>query len=46
MQFDAMAEMRDKHRESAKDPVFKKTADHYLDFRRRYAVWGTAPGEK
>jgi TRAP-type mannitol/chloroaromatic compound transport system substrate-binding protein len=66
MQFDAMAEMRDKHKvqikrwsdkdlatfekawldvlkeESAKDPLFKKIADHYLDFRRRYAVWGAS----
>lgn len=28
--------------ESAKDPLFKKIADHYLDFRKRYAIWGTA----
>ena len=66
MQFDAMAEMRDKHKvqikrwkdsdiaafekawleviqeESAKDPLFKKIADDYLDFRKRYAVWGEA----
>ena len=64
MQFDVMAEMRDKHKvqvkrwddkalaafekgwqevikeESAKDPLFKKVADHYLDFRKRYAIWG------
>jgi TRAP-type mannitol/chloroaromatic compound transport system substrate-binding protein len=26
--------------ESAKDPVFKKIADNYLDFRKRYAIWG------
>ena len=26
--------------ESAKDPVFKKIADHYLDFRKKYAIWG------
>ena len=26
--------------ESAKDPLFKKVADHYLDFRKRYAIWG------
>jgi TRAP-type mannitol/chloroaromatic compound transport system substrate-binding protein len=26
--------------ESAKDPVFKKVADHYLDFRKKYAIWG------
>ena len=25
-----------------KDPLFKKIADHYLDFRKRYAVWGDA----
>jgi len=66
MQFDQMAEMRDKHKvqvkrwsdkdlaifekawlevlqeESAKDPLFKKIADHYLDFRKRYAIWGAA----
>ena len=64
MQFDAMAEMRDKHKvqvkrwddkalaayekawldvlkeESAKDALFKKVADHYLDFRKKYAIWG------
>jgi TRAP-type mannitol/chloroaromatic compound transport system substrate-binding protein len=64
MQFDVMAEMRDKHKvnvkrwsdndlaafekawleviqdESAKDPLFKKVADHYLDFRKKYAIWG------
>jgi TRAP-type mannitol/chloroaromatic compound transport system substrate-binding protein len=28
--------------ESAKDPLFKKIADHYLDFRKRYAIWGEA----
>jgi TRAP-type mannitol/chloroaromatic compound transport system substrate-binding protein len=28
--------------ESAKDPVFKKIADHYLDFRKKYAIWGTS----
>jgi TRAP-type mannitol/chloroaromatic compound transport system substrate-binding protein len=66
MQFDAMAEMRDRHKvmvrrwsdedlaafekawleviaeESAKDATFKRVADHYLDFRRRYAIWGEA----
>ena len=66
MQFDAMAEMRDKHKvqikrwsdtdlaalekawlevlleESAKDTLFKKVADHYLDFRKKYAIWGDA----
>ena len=26
--------------ESAKDPLFKKVADHYLDFRKKYAIWG------
>jgi TRAP-type mannitol/chloroaromatic compound transport system substrate-binding protein len=26
--------------ESAKSPGFKKVADHYLDFRKRYAIWG------
>jgi len=26
--------------ESAKDATFKKVADHYLDFRKRYAIWG------
>ena len=28
--------------ESAKDPLFKKVADHYLDYRKKYAVWGKA----
>ena len=66
MQFDVMAEMRDKHKvqikrwsdadlkiiekawlevlaeDSAKDPLFKKVADHYLDFRKKYSVWGEA----
>lgn len=28
--------------ESANDPVFKRVADHYLDFRRKYAIWGSA----
>jgi TRAP-type mannitol/chloroaromatic compound transport system substrate-binding protein len=66
MQFDVMAEMRDKYKveirrwsdsdlkvlekawldvlaeESAKDPLFKKVADHYLDFRKKYAIWGEA----
>jgi TRAP-type mannitol/chloroaromatic compound transport system substrate-binding protein len=70
MQFDAMAEMRDKHKvqvkrwddqtlqafekawleviqeESAKDPLFKKVADHYLDFRKKYAIWGEAQSMK
>jgi TRAP-type mannitol/chloroaromatic compound transport system substrate-binding protein len=26
--------------ESAKDPLFKKIADHYLNFRKQYAIWG------
>jgi len=26
--------------ESAKDPLFKKVADHYLDYRKKYSVWG------
>ena len=28
--------------ESANDPLFKKVADHYLDFRKKYAIWGDA----
>jgi TRAP-type mannitol/chloroaromatic compound transport system substrate-binding protein len=32
--------------ESAKDPLFKKVADHYLDFRKSYAIWGTAQALK
>lgn len=28
--------------ESAKDPLFKKVADHYLAFRKSYAIWGQA----
>jgi len=28
--------------ESAKDATFKKIADHYLDFRKKYAIWGTS----
>jgi len=66
MQFDVMAEMRDKHKvqvkrwsdsdlaafekawleviqeESAKDATFKKVADHYMEFRKKYAIWGDA----
>jgi TRAP-type mannitol/chloroaromatic compound transport system substrate-binding protein len=66
MQFEAMAEMSEKHKvqikrwsdsdlkaiekawmevlaeESAKDPLFKKVADHYLAFRKKYAIWGDA----
>ena len=26
--------------ESAKDALFKRVADHYLDFRKKYAIWG------
>ena len=32
--------------ELAKDPLFKKVADHYLDFRKRYAIWGEAQAMK
>jgi TRAP-type mannitol/chloroaromatic compound transport system substrate-binding protein len=32
--------------ESAKDPLFKKIADHYLDFRKQYAIWGEAQSLK
>jgi TRAP-type mannitol/chloroaromatic compound transport system substrate-binding protein len=28
--------------ESAKDPLFKKVADHYLAWRKTYAIWGDA----
>src|SRR5215207_8469461 len=28
--------------ESAKDPLFKKVADHYLDYRKKFSVWGTS----
>lgn len=28
--------------ESAKDPLFKKVSDHYLNYRKQYAIWGTA----
>jgi TRAP-type mannitol/chloroaromatic compound transport system substrate-binding protein len=28
--------------ESANDPLFKKVADHYLAFRKNYAIWGQA----
>ena len=27
---------------SAKDATFKKIADHYLDFRKKFAIWGTS----
>ena len=32
--------------ESAKDPLFKKIADDYLNFRKQYAVWGEAQAMK
>ena len=32
--------------DSAKDPLFKKVADHYLAFRKNYAVWGEAQAMK
>ncbi len=32
--------------ESAKDPLFKKIADHYLNFRKQYAIWGEAQALK
>ena len=32
--------------ESAKDPIFKKVADHYLDFRKKYAIWGESQSMK
>ena len=28
--------------ELAKDPLFKKVADHYLDYRKKFAVWGAS----
>jgi TRAP-type mannitol/chloroaromatic compound transport system substrate-binding protein len=28
--------------ESAKDPLFKRVADDYLEFRKKYALWGDA----
>ena len=28
--------------ESAKDPLFKKVADHYTDYRKKFSVWGTS----
>ena len=28
--------------ESATDPLFKKIADHFLAYRKEYAIWGTA----
>ena len=32
--------------ESAKDPLFKKVADHYFAFRERYKVWGDSQALK
>jgi TRAP-type mannitol/chloroaromatic compound transport system substrate-binding protein len=32
--------------DSAKDQLFKKVADHYLDYRKKYAVWGKAQAMK
>ncbi|MGI9384937.1 MAG: TRAP transporter substrate-binding protein [Methyloligellaceae bacterium] len=32
--------------ESAKDPIFKKVADHYLAFRKKYKGWGDAQAIK
>ena len=32
--------------ESAKDPIFKKVADHYLAFRKKYKSWGDAQAIK
>ena len=31
---------------SAKDPLFKRVADHYLNFRKRYKVWSDAQALK
>lgn len=28
--------------ESASDPLFKKVSDHYLNYRKQYAIWGTS----
>ena len=28
--------------ESAKDPLFKKVADHYLAYRKNFSIWGDA----
>ena len=28
--------------ESATDPLFKKVADHFLAYRKEYAIWGTS----
>jgi TRAP-type mannitol/chloroaromatic compound transport system substrate-binding protein len=32
--------------ESAKDPLFKRIADDYLNFRKQYAVWGDSQAMK
>lgn len=32
--------------ESAKDATFKKIADHYLEFRKKFAIWGDAQSIK
>ena len=32
--------------ESAKDPLFKKVADSYLDYRKKYALWGESQAMK
>jgi len=32
--------------ESAKDATFKRVADHYLEFRKQYALWGDAQAMK
>ena len=32
--------------ESAKDPLFKKVADHFYGFRAKYKVWGDAQSLK
>jgi TRAP-type mannitol/chloroaromatic compound transport system substrate-binding protein len=32
--------------ESARDATFKRVADHYLDFRKQYAIWGDAQAMK
>ena len=28
--------------QSEKDPIFKKIADHYLNWRKTYQIWGEA----
>ena len=28
--------------ESARDPVFKRVADHFYNFRAKYRIWGEA----